>query len=92
MTYASRGPRSPIALDEMQPAPLPSYLTSGASSRAHHAFLVKIHQAVSEQEEDEIIREEVRCAKDVLRIGQESVSVGRVFLMAGTHDLSAWQA
>ena len=48
------------------PSILPPYLTSGASSRAHHAFLVKLQEASSEQEEDEIISQEVKRAKTVL--------------------------
>lgn len=47
---------------------LPSYLSSGASSRAHHAYLVKIHQAQSDQEEDNIIRQEVQRAKQELAL------------------------
>lgn len=49
-------------------ASLPSYLTSGASSRAHHAFLVKLHRAQSDQEEDEVIRHEVQRGKKQLGV------------------------
>jgi hypothetical protein len=42
---------------------LPSYLISGASSRAHHAFLVKLHRAGSKQAEDEVIQQEIQRVK-----------------------------
>ncbi|ORX36094.1 armadillo-type protein [Kockovaella imperatae] len=59
----------------MPAAPLPAYLTSGAYSRAHHAFLVKIHGAVSDHEEDEVIADQVKQAIGVLSTkGQSTVS------------------
>ena len=58
------------------PTNLPPYLTSGASSRAHHALLVKLHQADSAQEERRIVSEEVARLKDVLAIpGQNTVGL-----------------
>lgn len=42
---------------------LPPYLTSGAASRAHHALLVKLHEADSEQEQEDILTAEVRRIK-----------------------------
>lgn len=47
---------------------LPSYLTSGASSRAHHAFLVKLHRCESEQEEVEVIEQELVRARSELAV------------------------
>ena len=47
---------------------LPSYLTSGASSRAHHAFLVRLNQCESDQEEDEVIEGELGKAKKELGV------------------------
>lgn len=57
------------------PPNLPPYLTSGASSRAHHALLVKLHEADSSQEERQIISNEITRLKDVLGVpGQSTVS------------------
>lgn len=42
---------------------LPPYLTSGAASRSHHALLVKLHEAASEQEQEDILAAEVRRIK-----------------------------
>lgn len=54
---------------------LPPYLTSGASSRAHHALLVKLHEATSDQEEREVLAKEVARLKEVLAFrGQSTVS------------------
>ncbi|WWC87415.1 uncharacterized protein L201_002304 [Kwoniella dendrophila CBS 6074] len=53
---------------------LPPYLTSGASSRAHHALLVKLHEATSPQEEDEIISKEIEKARDALSVRGQSTS------------------
>ncbi|WWD21853.1 hypothetical protein CI109_106341 [Kwoniella shandongensis] len=55
-------------------ASLPPYLTSGASSRAHHALLVRLHGAKSVQEEDGIIREEIKRVKEVLSVRGQSTS------------------
>lgn len=46
---------------------LPSYLTSGASSRNHHALLVALHEARSIQEEQAIVVKEVERCREVLR-------------------------
>ncbi|WVQ97544.1 hypothetical protein IAU59_004658 [Kwoniella sp. CBS 9459] len=54
-------------------ATLPPYLTSGASSRAHHALLVRLNEAGSSQEEDEIISEEISRAKGVLSVKGQSM-------------------
>jgi hypothetical protein len=55
---------------------LPPYLTSGASSRAHHALLVKLNAAQSGQEEDVIIREEmVRARETLAAAGTSQVSL-----------------
>lgn len=57
------------------PASLPPYLTSGASSRSHHALLVKLHEAKSDQEEDEIVGKEVLRQSEVMGVkGQSTVS------------------
>ncbi|WVN88925.1 uncharacterized protein L203_104140 [Cryptococcus depauperatus CBS 7841] len=45
---------------------LPPYLTSGASSRAHHAFLVQLNEAASLQEEDKIIADHIGKVKVLL--------------------------
>jgi len=56
------------------PAALPPYLTSGASSRSHHALLVKLHEAKSEQEEDQILRQEIMRQKELMAVkGQSTV-------------------
>jgi hypothetical protein len=53
---------------------LPPYLTSGASSRSHHALLVKLHVAKSDQEEDEIVEKEIGRLKDIMSLkGQSTV-------------------
>ncbi|KAK6904286.1 hypothetical protein I203_107802 [Kwoniella mangroviensis CBS 8507] len=56
------------------PAALPPYLTSGASSRAHHGLLVRLNEAASTQEEDEIIHVEISRAKEVLSVRGQSKS------------------
>ncbi|WRT65256.1 uncharacterized protein IL334_002199 [Kwoniella shivajii] len=53
---------------------LPPYLTSGASSRTHHGLLVKLHEAASAQEEDELISNEITKAKAVLSSKGQSTS------------------
>ncbi|WVF70367.1 hypothetical protein IAT40_005157 [Kwoniella sp. CBS 6097] len=55
------------------PVTLPPYLTSGASSRAHHALLVRLNKAGSTQEEDEIISKEVKRAREVLSLRGQSM-------------------
>jgi hypothetical protein len=56
------------------PSSLPPYLTSGASSRSHHALLVKLHEAKSGQEEDEILRKEIMRQKELMGVkGQSTV-------------------
>lgn len=61
------------------PPSLPPYLTSGASSRAHHSLLVKLHEASSDQEERVIIRDEISRVKAALAIANQStVSVDSV--------------
>jgi len=45
---------------------IPPYLTSGASSRAHHALIVALNEAKSVQEEDAIVEREIRRAREVL--------------------------
>lgn len=45
---------------------IPPYLTSGASSRAHHAFIVALTEARSVSEEDTIVDREIRRAKESL--------------------------
>jgi hypothetical protein len=47
--------------------PLPAYLTSGASSRAHHAFLTKLDASRSTSEEAEINAAEVERCRVVLK-------------------------
>ncbi|WVQ68705.1 uncharacterized protein L199_006914 [Kwoniella botswanensis] len=56
------------------PAALPPYLTSGASSRAHHGLLVRLNEAASTQEEDEIIHMEISRTKEVLSVRGQSMS------------------
>lgn len=46
---------------------IPPYLTSGASSRAHHALLAQLSHADSPQEEDRIIAHHVHQAKAALQ-------------------------
>lgn len=53
--------------------PLPPYLTSAASSRAHHALLVRLDEAASPQEEAAIILEEVERCRGVLAKNPKSV-------------------
>ncbi|OCF33953.1 hypothetical protein I316_04299 [Kwoniella heveanensis BCC8398] len=55
----------PAASSSSHPS-LPPYLTSGASSRAHHALLVRLNEASSTQEEDEIISKEIGRAKEAM--------------------------
>lgn len=57
------------------PASLPGYLTSGASSRAHHSLLVKLEGAASEQEDDDIIASELERCRQVIKGGTSSVSI-----------------
>jgi hypothetical protein len=45
---------------------IPPYLTSGASSRAHHALIAALNETKSVQEEDGIVEREIRRAKEVL--------------------------
>ncbi|KAK4686473.1 hypothetical protein P7C73_g3652, partial [Tremellales sp. Uapishka_1] len=45
---------------------LPPYLTSGASSRAHHALLVKLNESSSVQEEEGILLQEIVRARQTL--------------------------
>jgi type IV secretory pathway protease TraF len=60
------------------PSQIPPYLTSGASSRAHHALLVKLHEAASDQEERGILAKEVVRLKEVLAVaGQSNVCYER---------------
>ncbi|WWD08222.1 hypothetical protein V865_006333 [Kwoniella europaea PYCC6329] len=54
------------------PSSLPPYVTSGASSRAHHGWLVRLNEAASTQEEDDIISDEIRKARDVLGVRGQS--------------------
>jgi hypothetical protein len=44
----------------------PVYLTSGASSRAHHALLAKLHDVSTAQEEDSILLAEIRRIRDLI--------------------------
>ncbi|KAL7420714.1 hypothetical protein Q5752_004665 [Cryptotrichosporon argae] len=46
--------------------PLPPYLTSGASSRAHHALLSSLDAAKSPQEEDAIVLRELERVRGVV--------------------------
>ncbi|WVR04238.1 hypothetical protein IAU60_001238 [Kwoniella sp. DSM 27419] len=55
------------------PASLPPYLTSGASSRAHHALLVRLNEAASQYEEDEVVSREIALAKEVLAVQGQSM-------------------
>ena len=43
---------------------IPAFLTSGASSRAHHALIVALHDARSNQEEHTIALAEVQRIRD----------------------------
>ena len=53
---------------------LPPYLTSGASSRAHHALLVGLNDAITVQEEIAVLSKEIRRVKEVLGVkGQSTV-------------------
>jgi hypothetical protein len=52
--------------------PLPPYLTSGASSRAHHSLLVRLHDAISTQDEHSAIAAELDRCKLVLGVKNQS--------------------
>ncbi|GFZ48929.1 hypothetical protein JCM24511_06678 [Saitozyma sp. JCM 24511] len=54
--------------------PLPPYLTSGASSRAHHSLLVRLHDAISTQDEHSAIAAELDRCKRVLGVSNQSTS------------------
>lgn len=54
--------------------PLPPYLTSFASSRAHHALLVKLDGAASAQAEDAAVIQEVERCRNLLATNPSSVS------------------
>lgn len=54
--------------------PLPPYLSSAASSRAHHALLVKTDGAASLHAEDAVLAAEVERCRGVLASGPSSVS------------------
>ncbi|WVQ81698.1 hypothetical protein IAT38_003823 [Cryptococcus sp. DSM 104549] len=56
-----------------QPA-LPPYITSGASSRAHHALLVRLNDALSPQEEDAVISQYVAEARSALTVKKQSTA------------------
>nr|XP_019008999.1 uncharacterized protein I206_06687 [Kwoniella pini CBS 10737]OCF47780.1 hypothetical protein I206_06687 [Kwoniella pini CBS 10737] len=64
---------------------LPPYLVSGASSRAHHGLLTRLHEAASVQEEDEIISKEIRRAKETLAVRGQSTSKLRDTLIILLH-------
>ncbi|TYJ54240.1 hypothetical protein B9479_005084 [Cryptococcus floricola] len=53
---------------------LPPYLTSGASSRTHHALLARLNQAASPHEEDAIISEHLSHAKTLFRSQDQNTS------------------
>ncbi|ODO01938.1 hypothetical protein L198_02668 [Cryptococcus wingfieldii CBS 7118] len=53
---------------------LPPYLTSGASSRTHHALLARLNQAASPHEEDAIISEHLSHAKTLFRSQDQNAS------------------
>jgi len=64
---------------------LPPYLTSGALSRSHHALLVKLHEAKSDQEEDEIVEKEIERQKDLMNAkGQSTVCYSTTVMRAST--------
>jgi len=64
---------------------LPPYLTSGASSRSHHSLLVKLHEAKSDQEEDEILEKEIVRQKELMSAkGQSTVCSLYPFLIHQT--------
>ncbi|WVQ76389.1 hypothetical protein IAR50_006055 [Cryptococcus sp. DSM 104548] len=54
--------------------PLPPYLTSGASSRTHHALLARLNEAASPREEDAIISEHLSHAKSLFQSRDQSTS------------------
>nr|ODN85911.1 hypothetical protein L203_04410 [Cryptococcus depauperatus CBS 7841] len=56
---------------------LPPYLTSGASSRAHHAFLVQLNEAASLQEEDKIIADHIGKVKVLLGSKDQDMAAKR---------------
>lgn len=54
--------------------PLPPYLSSAASSRAHHALLVKLDAVTTQQSEDEAVLAEVERCRVFLASGPSAVS------------------
>jgi hypothetical protein len=66
-------PQTPTHQNTM---PLPPYLSSAASSRAHHALLVKHDGATSLNDEDAVLLAEVERCRGVLASGPNSVSRG----------------
>ncbi|RSH90039.1 hypothetical protein EHS25_001372 [Saitozyma podzolica] len=60
--------------------PLPPYLTSGASSRAHHSLLVRLHDAISTQDEHSAIAAELDRCKRVLGDNNQSTVSDRSWL------------
>lgn len=64
---------SPTASSQPPAMPLPPYLKSSASSRAHHALLVALDEAPSAQAEDAAVAVEVERCRGVLAGNRSSV-------------------
>lgn len=67
--------------------PLPPYLTSGASSRAHHSLLVRLHDAISTQDEHSAIAAELDRCKRVLEVNHQSTVSDRSWLSVILDDV-----
>lgn len=67
---------------------LPHYLTSGASSRAHYAFLRRLEGTGTLQEADRVVEEEVGRCREVL-LKEVSCCSGSSGLWGGCWLLSA---
>jgi AP-4 complex subunit epsilon-1 len=61
-------------------SPLPSYLTSGASSRSHHALLTKL-QIATKSEEDTILQEELLRCKSILENKASSAKAAETLIV-----------
>ncbi|KAL1407959.1 hypothetical protein Q8F55_004756 [Vanrija albida] len=61
--------------------PLPPYLSSSASSRAHHALLVKLDKAASPQAEDAAVTEEVARCRALLASGPRQSRVADTLII-----------
>lgn len=61
--------------------PLPPYLTSAASSRAHHALLVKLDEAASPQEQDGIVAAEVERCRALLSASPSTSRIAQTLII-----------